>query len=59
MTKATKSSAETTDVPRTITPSTRQSPMTTSSTGSRCPTVGTATSGRRSYARTARTLSDG
>ena len=33
--------------------------MTTSTTGSRCPTVGTIASGSRSYARTARTLSAG
>ena len=47
-TKATNSNAETTEVPRTSNPSTRQAPITTSTTGSSCPTAGTTASGRRS-----------
>lgn len=59
MMNATKSSEETAAELRTSTPTTRHRPMTTSTTGSRWPTAGTTASGRRSYARTARTLSAG
>ena len=48
MMNATNSSAETTAMTRVSRPSTRQTPTTTSSTGSRCPTVGTTASGSRS-----------
>ena len=48
MMKARNNPADTAAIPRVSRPSTRHAPTTTSTTGSRCPTVGTTASGSSS-----------